>query len=180
MEKKKIIRHVCGNYIRFEIPFLVRESNGVTYTDSGFTPNGGVVVYLIAGVRRVRYTATMVGNVAVVEDNGTLPVGVYCIDVMWRDAYNRPLHFVKSTILEVVESSEAGGKYDTDEFDVIAYYPVIGGVRSAIVIGENDITINEGGRFGGDDTPADEYADVSATYGSGRVEITDDEIILNI
>lgn len=181
MEKKYIIRHVCGNYIRFEIPFLVRTSNGGgTHTDTGFIPNGDVVFEFIAGVRRVKYTATKVGNVAVVEDNGTLPVGVYNIDVKWRDANNRPLHYMQRTILEVVESSDAGGVYNTDEFDVIAYYPVIGGERSAIVIENGKIYLEVGGRFGEDDDPNDGKAMITTGTGEGRVERENGKIILYI
>lgn len=183
MAKKQIIRHVCGNYIRIVIPVVRRcvsvSDRGVEKTDVPYTLLADLKVVFSAGTRRIVKTATINGNVAIVEDEGTMPVGAYNICLMFRDHY-RPMRYMQRTILEIVESTDAGGKYDTDEFDVIAYYPVIKGMRSAIVLGDNDVSIIEGGNFGEDDTPGDEYADLNATYGGGSVEIDEDFVTLNI
>lgn len=183
MAKKQIIRHVCGNYIRIVIP-LVRKAvsvtdRGVVETETPYNYLDKLKVEFSAGTRRIIKDAVVNGNVAIVEDNGTMPIGTYQICILFRDR-EKPMRYKKRTVLEVVENTEAGGVYDTDEFDVVAYYPVIRGMRSAVVIGDDDVSIIEGGKFGEDDTPGDEYADINATYGGGSVEIDEDFVTLNI
>ena len=183
MKKKMIIRHTRGNYIQFKFPLLVRESvtdyRGVVKTDNAIDLNSPVIVELQAGTRCVKYTATIDGSVAVIEDNGTLPVGAYNILLKWRDAFNRPMSYMQRTILEVVESSEAGGKYETDEFDVVAYYPVIRGMRSAIVVTDEEVTVEVGGNIGIDDDE-DEEATVYNDVGEGTVVENEDEVTIYI
>lgn len=184
--KKNIVRHVVGNYIRLEFPFLKRTSqviDGVqSVSDVGLVPNGPVVVELTCGTRRIRYNATMQGHVAVIEDNGTLPIGAYNICLHCRDAQGRPLHFVKKPILEVVSFTDEGGVYDSDEYDVIAHYPVIGYAHagsSAVVITDDEVILQVGGHIATDDDGDDE-ATINAEYGAGSISETDDEIIINI
>lgn len=182
-KKKYIIKHTRGNYIQLKFPLLVRTTvvdyRGVNSTDDGIDLNSPVIVELQAGTRCVKYTATIDESVAVVEDNGTLPVGAYNIWIKWRDAYNRPMSYMQRTILEVVESSEAGGKYDTDEFDVIAYYPIIRGMRSAVVVTDDEVTVEVGGNIGIDDD-GDNEATVYNDYGAGSVVENEDEVTIFI
>lgn len=183
MAKKTIIKHTRGNFIQFKIPLLVRTTitdyRGVNDTDNAIDLNSPVVVEFKAGTRCVKKTATMVNNVAVVEDNGTLPVGAYNIVIKWRDANSRPMSYMQRTILEVVESSEAGGKYNTDEFDVVAYYPVIRGMRSAVVVTDTEVTVEVGGMIGADDDE-DNEATVYNDYGEGSVVENEDEVTIYI
>ncbi len=183
MNKKKIIRHICGNYIQLKIPFLVRNTlvnyRGIEDTDTFINPSSPVVVVLKAGTRSIKLNATITDSIVVVEDNGTLPVGAYSIDVQWRDAYNRPMHYMQRTILEVVESSEAGGKYNTDEFDVLAYYPIVSGMRSAVIVTDTEVTVEVGGNIGIDDD-GDNEATVYNDYGAGSVVENEDEVTIYI
>lgn len=184
MAKKQIIRHVCGNYIQFKIPLNVRATTtndvGVTDVDDAIAPVGKVTLELFAGVRRMKYTATIQNSVAIVEDNGALPLGVYSIRVRWRDANNHPMSYTKRNILEVIESFDAGVKYDTDEYDIQAYYPIVNGLRSAIVIENGKIYLEVGGHFGEDDDPNDRKAMITTGYGEGYIEREEGKIILNI
>ena len=187
MEKKKIIQHIRGNYICMKMTLTERTVttvNGVTEeSDSSIVPskNAPVKVLFSQGYDSVALDAEFMNDGRVkVEDNGTLGIGKYSIEILCRDISGHPLRFKKKTTLNVVDATAEGGQYNTDEFDVIAYYPVINGMRSAIFIENGKIYLEVGGRVGEDDDPNDGKAMISTGYGEGYVAREDGKIILYI
>lgn len=187
MEKKKIIRHIRGNYICMKLSLTERTVttvNGTTdESDAAFVPSrhSPVKVLFSQGYDTVVLDAELMNDGRVkVEDNGTLGVGKYSIEILCRDTSGHPMRFKKKAVLVVADSTDEGGDYDTNEFDVIAYYPVINGMQSAVVIEDGKIYLEVGGRFGEDDDPDDGKAMISTGYGEGRVVRENGKIILYI
>lgn len=181
------IRHIQGNFIRMMIPLgleTLTTIDGVSAkTVADFVPNQAypVQVVLRCGVTNRKLTPTSIdGNMITVEDNGVLPVGAYHIEILCRDDDGKPMRFRKNTVIEIVNETERGDSFDTDEFDVVAYYPVLKGRECAVVIGDDSVTILEGLPLGGDPDYTDNYAEISARQGSGSMQVTKDEVILTI
>ncbi len=182
--KTPILRHPRGNVLQLSFHLAqrrVKVVDGVNDTaEADFIHSGDVKVEFTSGKVSTTFLATMDGNKATVENVGMLPIGTYGIALLMKDSQGRPQKFKKRTILEVVEFTEEGGVYDTDEMDVEAYYPVISGHKSAIVIEGNKIYLEVGGRFGEDDDPDDGKAMISTGYGDGYIERENGKIILYI
>ena len=107
------IPHVQGNVLRLAIVLQVEMVTCVegkvekTYTD--FIPTGSVKVVLAKSYHAYEFAATMQGNVAMLEDKGTLPVGVYSITVLCRDEAGNPMRFKKDCVVSVYDATcEAG------------------------------------------------------------------------
>jgi len=138
------------------------------------------IVELSRGKKTIKRKCEIFQNRISFIDNGELPVGTYDITVLlnWEDGGK--MRYKKRTLLQIVDTTAEGGQYDNDEFNVVAIYPIVEGETTAIIVGNDDVTISENGKFQGDDTPNDEYADVSSTYGQSNIEIEDDYVTLNI
>lgn len=103
------IKHVYGNVLRIAIPLtlrsLVKDGDTMVATDTEFIPSADypVIVAFLNGKHRYAVAATMDGNVAVIEDNGKIPIGTYDITVECRDDIGRPYRFAQATVLRVVD-----------------------------------------------------------------------------
>ena len=176
----KTMRHPCGNVLKLILPLGEQTVSVVEGRESRvrsqMMPGAGcpVMVELTSGVIRKRYVASVEGGAAVIEDNGTLPVGVYQIKVSYRDQNGHPMSFTKQTVLEVVESTEDGGIYDTDEFGVMARYPVVMTQSAGVVITDDEVQLHEGIGFRGEVT--EDEVRLYAEYGDSRIEITEGEV----
>ena len=133
-----------------------------------------VIVELTAGVRRHRFQATIENSAAVSEDNGTLPVGVYRIWVHYRDRAGRPMSYMKHTVLEVVEATEDGGTYDTDEFGVVATFPVAMNHSAGVVVTDDEVQLHEGIGFHGEVT--ENEVRLYDEYGNSWIKTTEGEV----
>lgn len=113
-ETTTTIKHVQGNVLRLAIPLTLRTvtlNNGEVETkDTDFVPTGEVKVLFTKTARQFEYLATMRdGNIAVVEDKGTIPVGCYAITVLCYDANGNPMRFKQNCVVEVKDLTiEAG------------------------------------------------------------------------
>lgn len=183
----KKIKHVFGNRIELHIPLTEREvtvNDGSVITDDiSLVPQGNVSVRFSKGYGSYNFDvpATIEDNSVVMVDDGTIPIGTWAVEVVGTTTgrSGRPFRFKRNVILEVVDATEDGGDYANNETDVIAYYPVINGRSSAVVITDEEVILQVGGHIATDDDGDDE-ATVNADYGAGSITETDDEIIINI
>ena len=183
---KTIIQHTRGNRIEIVVPLskikVASTDGNVKREESSLDPHGKTVVRLYrGGIACYEFTPTINGNFVSMVDEGTILSGRYSIEVLCADSQGRPMRYKKfdDPIIEVNEYTAGGGVYDTNEYNVIAYYPIVKGRESAILIEEDGVSIIEGGNFGGDEDYTDDFADVSAIFGEGSVEV-DDYVTLNI
>lgn len=184
--KVAVLRHVKGNVIEMLIP-LTRVydvvTNGVLkQSETGFPIHDVVVNFIKIGSGEVFGFKPSIQNVNVarIVDKGTLPLGTYSIEVSFVGIDNNPYRYKQNTILKIVDTTEDGCSYETDEFDVKAYYAVIKGRSSGITITDDAVIIQEGAGYKGDDTPNDNYADIIAEYGTSSLQITSDEVIIKL
>ena len=125
---KPIITLVQGNLLRLAIPLTLRtltlDGGTVEHTDDPFYPSSEypVEVELSKGATRVRIAAEMDGNVASIEDDGTIPIGVFSITVTCRDDKGRPYRFKQNTVLNVVDTTREAGIEPTIEYEVQTWY----------------------------------------------------------
>lgn len=179
----KKIKHVFGNRLRLQIRMTYHEvavnSGNVNEFNVSLYPLE-VSVRFSKGYGSYNYDvpATYMGDVVTMEDNGTIPVGTWAISVVGV-AMGIPFRYKRDVFLEVVDATEDGGDYANDEVDVLAYYPIVNGRSSAVVITENSVMLQIGGRIGTDEDGDDENT-LNAEYGDGSITETDDEIIINI
>jgi hypothetical protein len=82
--------------------------------------------------------------------------------------------------LQIIKETTAGGQYENNDANILASYPVLDGVTTAITVGDGNVTISENGKYKGDETPNDDNADISADYGDESMIVGDDEVILTL
>ena len=81
-----IIKHVYGNVLRMAIPLTKRvvtmEDGEVVATDENFIPSSNypVSVQFVKDAIKIDIPAIMMGNVAVIEDKGTIPKMFISVD----------------------------------------------------------------------------------------------------
>jgi len=138
-----------------------------------------VKVEFTCGKKVYNLDMSISGNMIILVDNGTLPVGTYDITIKFKDQ-GVVARYKQKTILIIVDETARGGYYDTDEFNVMSVYPIIKGRTTAIIVGDDDVIINERGGFQGDETPNDDYADIAASYGDGSIEVSENNVTLHI
>lgn len=184
---KTIIRHTRGNRIELVLPLskmkVTSTDGNVTRDDEPLMPHDNIVVRLYrGGLACYEITPIVNGNFMRVVDDGTILSGKYALEVVCKDSQGRPMRYKKLSdpVIEVTEYTADGGVYDTNEFNVLTYYPIIKGRVSAILIEEDGVSIVEGGNFGGDEDATDNFADVTAIFGEGNVEVDDEYVTLNI
>lgn len=178
------LAHTFGNYLQLNIPLKFKwhsvvDGNEEIVEQGELGPDMDVHVILRKGKREYRYVPIIVNNQATIIDKGQLPLGSYDIIIEIKDD-DIPLRYKQNTILRVVDTTDEGHQYENDEVNVMAIYPDVEGVTTAISIGTDDVVISEAGKFKGDDTPNDNYADITAAYGDSTLEIGDNEVIINI
>lgn len=120
------IKHVFGNHLRLAIPLqkLVRtlEDGHVVERAEDFFPNPDfpVSVVLTGYTRQKTYEAAMEGNVATIEDDGTLPVGRYQVEVIAHDAEGRQVRYMQRDAVAIVNATADAGIEPGIEFDAEA------------------------------------------------------------
>lgn len=120
------IKHVFGNHLRLAIPLqkLVRtlEDGQVVERAEDFFPNPDfpVSVVLTGYNRQKTYEAAMEGNVATIEDDGTLPVGRYQVEVIAHDAEGRQVRYMQRDAVAIVNATADAGIEPGIEFDAEA------------------------------------------------------------
>lgn len=184
---RPVITHPQGNMINLTFPITTRAVAVVDGAEQveeieADLSNGLVgkpIVELSRDKKVLRFECEILNNKVNFIDYGKLPIGTYDISILldWGDTRMR---YKKRTMLRIVDSTEDAVQYENDEFNVVAVYPIIKGKTTAIIIGDDDVIISEAGKFKGDDTPNDSYADVTAIYGESGIEVNDDEVILTI
>lgn len=125
------IKHVYGNVLKLAIPLTLRTitlENGTSVaTDTDYIPSSGSPVVVefgnINSPLKHGFNATMRdGNVAVVEDKGTIPVGCYAITVCCTDDNGDPRRFKQRCVLNVVDVTADAGIEAGIEFEGTEWY----------------------------------------------------------
>ena len=151
----KKIKHVHGNLLRIAIPLDIIDvsvANGnVTQTQEHFYPNTAypVVIVLKKGGTRYPFTATVSDYVVSFEDPGTLPVGVYEVEVLCRNAQSQPMRYMVRSIIEVVDATIDAGIEDGVEFNAESYSLEGGVFLEARGTGIANISVEESQESGG-------------------------------
>lgn len=184
---KTIIKHIQGNPITIAFPIMEREKEltdgSLVGTDTENAIQGDVWVILSMGLMVRQYRATVQGNYIIITDHGHLPVGKYDIDVRFDvtiGGITYPMRYYENDILHVVNATQDGEVYESTDYDVLAYYPVVNGRGGAIVITEDAVYLETDSGIGGDDDPEDGEATAYTGYGDGRVEVSENEVTLYI
>ena len=122
------IRVVGGNVLRLAIPLTLRTielvDNELVNTDTDFIPSSdyAVVVELSKGNIKIPIVASMDGNVAYIEDKGTIPVGTYSITVTCKDSNGNPYRFKQATALSIVDTTAEAGIELPIEYETATWY----------------------------------------------------------
>lgn len=178
------ITHPVGNVLILGIPLLVKtvisEDGVVTKSSTPYQSSGhsSAKVLFSNGYDTVCRDGEVNGNVVRVEDRGKLGIGKYSITILCRDDACRPLCIKKRTVLEISDAVTEG-VYDTDEMNVIAYYPVIGGMHyGGIVITEDSVKMYEGTGFDGEIT--EDAVKLYARPGNSSMSVDEDSVNITI
>ena len=119
-----VIPIVQGNLLRLGIALQVVKITSVEgVVDKqveDFVPNPyfPVRVLLTRGSMVCEFTATMEGNVAVIEDKGTVHVGKYALTVLCRDDDGNPMRFKQKDAVNIVDLTAEAGIVPGVEFEV--------------------------------------------------------------
>ena len=129
--KTALIKHVFGNVLRLAIPLTLRtvslEDGEIVSTDTDFIPSNEHPVRVEftkeKGITKVVIDAVMRdGNVACVEDEGTIPIGTYAVTVTCKDNNAKPYRFKQRTVLTVTDYTADAGIQKPVEFEVKEWY----------------------------------------------------------
>ena len=126
-QKIKKIRQVHGNMlmvgIKLDLTVVTVMNGNVSKTKEDFYPNTDypVSIVLKKGSSRYPYSASVNGNVVSFEDPGTLPVGVYEVEVLCRNAQAQPCRYMARSVIEIVDATIEAGIGDGVEFDSESY-----------------------------------------------------------
>lgn len=119
------IRHVYGNVLRLAAPLTLRSVevvNGViTTSDSDFAPSSDYPVSFVfdKGAMQVKLLAKLRGgNIAYIEDIGTIPIGTYSITILCKDDFGNPYRFKERSVLQVVDTTAEAGIQAGIEYEV--------------------------------------------------------------
>lgn len=118
-----VIPIVQGNLLRLGIALQVVKITSVEgvvdkqVEDFVPNPNFPVRVLLTRGSMVCSFTATMEGNVAVIEDKGTINVGKYALTVLCRDDDGNPMRFKQKDAVNIVDLTAEAGIVPGAEFE---------------------------------------------------------------
>lgn len=118
-----VIPIVQGNLLRLGIALQVVKITSVEgvvdkqVEDFVPNPNFPVKVLLTRGSMVCEFTATMEGNVAVIEDKGTVQVGKYALTVLCRDDDGNPMRFKQKDAVSIVDLTAEAGIVPGAEFE---------------------------------------------------------------
>lgn len=122
------VRCVYGNVLRLAIPLTLRTvekvGENIEYTDTDFTPSSNYPVSVELSKASVKLTldVEMVGNIAIITDKGTIPIGEYAITVLCSDDNGNPYRFKQRSILKVVDVTADAGIEKAIEYEVGTWY----------------------------------------------------------
>lgn len=116
------ITWVRGNRLRFVVPLQTKTAvDGEWVTEDYVPPAGSVTKVWMTGPVTKEYEHTVEGNIVRFEDNGTLPVGLYGIEIRVREpapdggaADGRRLRTFKCKKVEIVNCSDTLGMVGPD------------------------------------------------------------------
>ena len=118
-----VIPIVQGNLLRLGIALQVVKITSVEgvvdkqVEDFVPNPNFPVKVLLTRGSMVCEFTATMEGNVAVIEDKGSVHVGKYALTVLCRDDDGNPMRFKQKDAVNIVDLTAEAGIVPGAEFE---------------------------------------------------------------
>ena len=154
-QKIKKIKQVHGNMlmvgIKLDLTVVTVMNGNVSKTKEDFYPNTDypVSIVLKKGSSRYPYSASVNGNVVSFEDPGTLPVGVYEVEVLCRNAQAQPCRYMARSVIEIVDATIEAGIGDGVEFDSESYLLEGGVFLEARGTGIANITVGESQESGG-------------------------------
>ena len=155
------VRIVQGNVMRLAIPLTLRTlekvGDEIEATDTDFIPTGDVTVELCKNNGLVKKTldVEMRGNIAVITDKGTLPVGIYSLTILCNDDYGNPYRFKETPIVQIVDETKEAGITAPAEYEVGTWYlnPAIYlAMKGEDGVGIADITTESSSDIGGMNT----------------------------
>lgn len=181
MAKKTKILHIQGNPITIGFPVVqasaeLRDGSLV----KGNVPQliGDAWVVLRNGLFVRQYKVIPTFNYVHFTDNGHLPCGEYDIELYYDDEDGQHMRLKYPSVLSVVDSTEDGQVYDSTDYDVIAYYPVIEGRASAVVIGDGYVALMAGNGLNAD--IGDHSVNLRAGYGNSTIAVEDNKVKIQI
>lgn len=123
------IKHVFGNVLRLAVPLVMRQvevvDGVISTTDYDFHPNTEypVTMEFIRGTSVYKFKAEVrEDTIAYVEEEGALPVGLYSIAVICRDAHGKLYRFKERAAMAVVDCTADAGIEDGVEYEVETQY----------------------------------------------------------
>ena len=180
MAQTKIL-HIKGNSITIGFPIAEIQNvlnDGTDHVNTEFNDIlGDVWVVLRRGLLIRQFKVEANANYISFTDHGHLPCGEYDIE-LYYDHELLPMRYAKEKMLVVVNTTEEGQVYQSTDFDVIAYYPVINGRESAIVIGDGYVRLIAGNGLRADID--EDSVNLRAGYGNSTVEVTENNVNINI
>ena len=178
---KTIILHIQGNEITIGFPIqevATMLTDGSRSTTAEENALADVWVVLRRGLLVRQYRATVIDNLVYITDNGHLLCGEYDIEVYYDSIDEHHMKFVEEKMLCVVRTTAEGQKYQSSDYDVVAYYPVIRGRASAVVIGDGYVRLYAGHGLNAD--LGDDSVNLRAGYGNSQVDVTNTNVNINI
>jgi hypothetical protein len=178
---KTIILHTQGNEITIGFPIQEITSvlnDGSRTTNAEVNDLADVWVVLRRGLLVRQYRATVIDNLVYITDKGHLLCGEYDIEVYYDSIDEHHMKFVEEKMLCVVRTTAEGQKYQSSDYDVVAYYPVIRGRASAVVIGDGYVRLYAGHGLNAD--LADGAVNLRAGYGNSTIEIENNNVNIHI
>lgn len=120
------IKHVKGNVLRLEIPLTIKRKElvdgRVEEHVEDFYPCSDYPTYInFKKSLTIPFEATVQGNLARMQDNGTLNVGTYQIEVMCCDEAGNPYRYMVRDIIEVVDATADADIEEGVEFNAETY-----------------------------------------------------------
>lgn len=118
------IKHVFGNVLRIQVPLTIKirtiVDGQVVETEQEFYPNTNMPTTIALKKKdgmRISFTATVDGNVAIMEDVGSLSIGVYQVEVFAFDEEENPYRYMARSVVEIVDATADAGIEAGVEFD---------------------------------------------------------------
>lgn len=181
MGKTKIL-HTQGNQITIGFPVTEVYAdliNGKLDINNNDNLLGDTWVVLRRGILVRQYRASVSFNYVHFTDMGHIPCGEYDIEVYYdsRDEGHH-MRLKHEKILCVVDSTDEGQVYDSTDYDVTTYYPVIQGRASAVIIGSDYVALVAGNGLNAD--ISENSVNLRAGYGDSTIDIDNNNVNIRI
>ncbi len=125
------IKHVKGNVLRLHVPLTVKIKRlidgEITEEEKDFIPSPYYPTYINlkkdVGLTK-SYVAEVEDNVASMQDDGTLTVGEYQVEVKCNDDLGNPYRYMVRAVIEIVDATidagiEAGIEFDSEDYTLV-------------------------------------------------------------